>query len=332
MNTNRNDSPTDTQNRVEELRSRLTSELASFRDSDNWKRFLEGMAKTGKVSPMRLSFRNQILVSAQAALWQEKGNAALDISGVATVRGWNQLDRRVRAGEKARIYVLQPRRFTDWKSLKAAEEQGPVSDEQRETFSRMYFRPLALFTLCQTDGADLPASTLPNVETPEGFSFSADVLRQVGQKFDVPSIEFRERRPGEDPNTMGWCSMKTRAVTIITNDQTVADQFATAVHELTHAALHCGPGRTPHGRTHDELEAESVAYIVCTALGLPVKEASFMYLANLAKQEKAEKLLEESGKRITEVACALLDALSGVKRDASSEDDGESQRQDVAAA
>ena len=74
-------------------------------------------------------------------------------------------------------------------------------------------------------------------------------------------------------------------------------------HEIGHALLH-GPaadGTSLVTRSLGELEAESVAYVVCQSLGLDTSSYSFGYVANWqgGDASKARDNIEASGKRIS---------------------------------
>lgn len=64
----------------------------------------------------------------------------------------------------------------------------------------------------------------------------------------------------------------------IDNTHATGQQAKTLAHELAHEALHW-EDRGPFTRSLAELEAESVAYVVCLHLGLNVEVRSSRYIA-----------------------------------------------------
>jgi hypothetical protein len=64
-------------------------------------------------------------------------------------------------------------------------------------------------------------------------------------------------------------------------------------------------------RKQAELEAESVAFTVCSALGLDTSSYSFGYLATWAKEDALE-MLKDSAARIQKTADAILSAVEAV--------------------
>jgi hypothetical protein len=77
----------------------------------------------------------------------------------------------------------------------------------------------------------------------------------------------------------------------------------TLAHELAHAILH----GDFQDRELAELEAESVAYIICQELALDSGAYSFGYLAGGG--DEAIRAITASGQRITAAARQILDRL-----------------------
>lgn len=65
----------------------------------------------------------------------------------------------------------------------------------------------------------------------------------------------------------------------------------------------------PHERPVQEVEAESVAFVVSHALGVDSGDYSFPYVATWASGEDALDLVAQSGERIARTARTLLDSL-----------------------
>ena len=72
-----------------------------------------------------------------------------------------------------------------------------------------------------------------------------------------------------------------------------AQTIKTLVHELAHSVLHCtGGAEEGADRPTKETQAESVAFIVCNALGISSEQYSFEYLASWASGKDAKELLK----------------------------------------
>jgi len=77
-------------------------------------------------------------------------------------------------------------------------------------------------------------------------------------------------------------------------------------HELGHALFRHGGADCKLSRDVKELEAQSVAYIVCAHYGIEADQFSFEYLGSWAKDD-ALKVLEKSGKRIRDMAREIVE-------------------------
>jgi hypothetical protein len=77
------------------------------------------------------------------------------------------------------------------------------------------------------------------------------------------------------------------------------------VHELAHEMLHAGESR-PATKTERELEAEAVAFTVCTAIGLDAMDSANDYI-QLYKGDVA--LLGQWLDRIQKTASKILQAI-----------------------
>jgi hypothetical protein len=89
-------------------------------------------------------------------------------------------------------------------------------------------------------------------------------------------------------------------------DQTPAETFATLVHECAHSDMHFGERRADTNKRIRETEAESVAYVVCSAIGLETGTAAQDYLGLYGGDSK---LLLESLEYVQATASRILDAI-----------------------
>ncbi len=65
----------------------------------------------------------------------------------------------------------------------------------------------------------------------------------------------------------------------------------TAIHEIAHALLHAkGAEEADADRSTREVQAESVAYVVCRALGLDTSDYSFGYVAGWSADKELKAL------------------------------------------
>ncbi len=85
-----------------------------------------------------------------------------------------------------------------------------------------------------------------------------------------------------------------------------AQGVKTLVHELAHALLHAD--RTSRTREVEEVEVESVAYIVCDALGLVTGAYSFAYVTRWA--DGSTELVRDTAERAVDWAKQVLESMS----------------------
>lgn len=152
----------------------------------------------------------------------------------------------------------------------------------------------------QTEGDDLP-------EAPVSRLLGSDPddrytqLRRVAHSLGF-SVE-EDYLAGE---VNGDCDHGLRRIRVeVRNDE--RQQVKTLAHELAHAILHAN--REQLTRERAEMEAESVAYIVCHGLGIDSSEYSFGYVASwTGGGDEARRAISESAERIQRAAKRILDA------------------------
>jgi len=204
-----------------------------------YRRFLSAMARFHDYS-----FGNVMLIVSQRP----------GATQVAGYRAWQKLGRQVRKGEKG-IAIMAPMLFKP-KDANATDE---------DAFLR--FRAVSVFDISQTDGDDLPE---PSRVSGDPGQYWDRLTRFV----EAEGIALRYESLG---STHGQSRGGTIALSVKLDE---AERFSVLVHELAHELMHQGPNR-PDPRppkTIRELEAESVAFVVCTAVGMKPGTASSDYI------------------------------------------------------
>lgn len=299
--------------KLEAAQAALEEGLRGLVTSDDWKLMLERIACLGPFSISRYSFSNILLL-----MMQRPG-----VGHVGTFRAWKSVGRSVRKGEKA-LMILAPRLKPVTKEAKEAVE-GPGWDAHERATRRssvIGFRALSVFAVEQTDGPELPPTTLPSLDAPEAFENSLEVLRRVAMEIPgqpVSGITLRPRRGMDFPGAAGWYEPRTKRIVVITEESSRAEQFSTLCHEIAHAILHGAEDH--HSSAEREVEAESVAFVVCHALGLQTGGQSFPYVATWAKGDDAISMVAKSGERILKASRVILDALAPAMNDAGGEEE-----------
>ncbi|MGB2667418.1 MAG: ArdC-like ssDNA-binding domain-containing protein [Candidatus Acidiferrum sp.] len=205
---------------------------------------------------------------------------------VAGYKTWQSLGRQVKKGEKG-IMILAP-------MLRKIGEKKDESDKSEESRRVAGFRAVYVWDEQQTAGNELPqigcVTGDPNVhlERLEEFVRTNGIALTYSDAI-APAKGMAEKGkiallPGESP----------------------AETFATLVHELAHSDMHFEERRVDTNKRIRETEAEAVAYVVCTAIGLEPGTGSRDYIGLYGGDSK---LLLESLEYVQATASRILDAL-----------------------
>lgn len=260
---------------------RLTEGIAQLASSERWQDWLNMQSKFH-----RYSFNNTLLIMQQRP----------EATQVAGYNAWRKLDRFVRKGEKG-IWILAPMIY------KADSGDGSADDTTERVLRG--FKPVSVFDLAQTDGRELPkiSSRLDGEDVDNVFP----KLRQVALGLGF-SVEDTDELP-EGVN--GDCNHEMQRIRVRTSNAP-AQRVKTLAHELGHAILHApGDGR-PDNRGLMELEAESVAFVVCANNGIETDDYSFGYVTGwIGGGDEARDAIKASGARIQRAADQILTAMSG---------------------
>lgn len=262
--------------KLREAHDRLTEAVESIVSGDDWRRMLRTASKF-----YRYSFSNVLLIQLQRP----------DATLVAGYRKWQSLNRFVRKGEKG-LSILAPLKY----KTKIESDKG----EEETLTSLRGFKVVHVFDLAQTDGEpieDLDAvrPKLLDGSAPEGIW---DALVKHGGSIGYEVV--RHQRGTEN----GYCDFLNKQIAV-RPDVSAAQAVKTLIHEFGHALLHAeGPVAS---REVAEVEVESVAFIVCDALGLDTSDYSFPYVARWTGG--LSDLVRETAERAIGCAKALLGSL-----------------------
>ncbi|HWE54346.1 MAG TPA: ArdC-like ssDNA-binding domain-containing protein [Acidimicrobiales bacterium] len=244
---------TDRTDRLHELQEQLEQQVAELVSGEDWARMLETASRFH-----RYSANNVMLIMAQMST----------ASRVAGFNTWKQLGRSVRKGEHA-IRILAPCKYK------------VETDDGDPRWILRGFTTACVFDISQTEGADIPdiRPVLLAGEAPAGLW---DALAK-----QVATAGFTLDR-GDCGGANGVTNYATRTVTVRA-DVDDAQACKTLAHELAHVLLHDRTDSAwslcmePGSRRLAEIEAESVAYIVCHAQGLATGAYSLPYVASWSR-------------------------------------------------
>jgi len=251
----------------------LAKAVDEVRASDTFKAYLDVQAKFH-----RYSWHNTLLILSQ------KPSA----SRVAGFQTWKKLDRHVRKGERG-IAIFAPCPFT--------KERENATTGETEKVSGMFFKVVYVFDVAQTDGADLPSVDCPILDS-DGAALLSALVRVAESRGIVVSF-------GKLSGEFGHATDGGKAIAIESAYPT-GQQAKTLAHELAHCACHFGKTDRATRLTRDiaELEAESIAYVVCKHFGIDAEVRSSRYIALWNGDSKA---LRDSLDRIASTARELID-------------------------
>ncbi len=228
----------------------------------------------------RYSFHNVMLIAMQRP----------DATFVAGFRTWqHEFGRFVMKGEKG-IAILAP------VVRKARAEEASADGGEGEPERRVIrgFRAVHVFDVSQTDGKPMPEF--------------ARVGGDPGQNLD--NLKALVTRQGielaYEPGLGGAYGVSTGGKITLLAGQTSAEEFSVLAHELAHELLHkCPVEERPDKKTR-ETEAEAVAFVVCSAVGLETGTAAKDYI-QLYRGDR--ETLARSLERIQKTAATILDAV-----------------------
>lgn len=280
---------------LKEITDKLEQGVQDVFQSDSYKELLNVMARMP-----HYSINNQILI-------------AMQTSGQATMcqsfTGWKQVGRYVKAGEKG-IKIFAPAPYTIQKEMDKLDAQGkpvldsdgePVKETQEVTVNA--FKVVNTFDISQTDGKEIPTIGVDELSG-DVDRFSA-LMAALTEVCPVP-IAF-EDIPGD---AKGYYSQTEKRIAIqegMSEVQTVK----TVLHEMAHQKLHAKEvvaKSDDKSRRSKEVEAESVAFVVCQHYGIDTSDYSFGYVAGWSAGKETPEL-KTSLQTIRDAASQMISAI-----------------------
>lgn len=254
----------DKQEVLKDLTEQLEKSIQDFMESEKYKTFLSSMAKFHNYS-----LNNQILIAVQ------KPDSTL-CAGYTT---WQKQNRYVKKGEKGiRIICPAPYKKEYLKDVidktTGKPELLPDGKAKQEIVQKVipFFKVGYVYDISQTEGQPLPEiADILEGDLDEGLKSLKEAMLQVSP---VP-VRFQPI----DGEANGFYSPATGEIVV---DSTLSEKqsLKTLIHETAHAILH-NPETASSQSTREtkEVEAESVAYVVCQYFGLDTSDYSFGYIA-----------------------------------------------------
>jgi len=223
----------------------------------------------------RYSWHNIMLIASQ-------NPSATYVAGFHT---WHKLGRFVRKGEKG-ILILAP--IIRKKATNADEV------ESEDSPSAVGFRAAYVFDVTQTEGQELPTIDRVSGDPRDYRERLASFVAQHGIALEYS----QDIAPARGTSSGG-------KITLLPG-QSPAEEFSTLAHEVAHEMMHRIERRSSTSKRIRETEAEAVAFVVCSAIGLETGSAAQDYIGLYGGDAK---LLGESLEHIQRTATQILDAI-----------------------
>lgn len=233
---------------------------------------------------------------------------------VAGYSEWQKLGRWPAAGQTG--YIVRSPVFErwasanpssgEWRRLRFREKPRPGEMVRRRMAGT---KPGTVWDVSQTEGAPIPARPEPQLlrgEAPAGlWDGVTGQIRAAGYELvDVPAAKLGTAK--------GMTRFSSKLV-LIRSDMDDAARARTAVHELGHVLMH-DPRHMDHAARLGviEVEAESLAAMVCASYGMDPDGYTIPYVAGWASSVEGMEpgeVIRQVGERVRAVACGVLEQL-----------------------
>ena len=305
---------TSRQEKVKIITDKLEQGIQNLLDSDRYKEYLSKMSKLH-----HYSFNNTVLILMQRP----------DATMVAGMNSWREnFNRTIVKGSKS-ITVLAPAPYKHTVEKPDVDADGNYrydSDGNVITKKTVVevpsFKPVWVFDVSDTQGEPIP--TL-GVDELKGSVENYDKLLEAVISASPVPVEFDRITSG----AKGYYSDIDKKI-VISEGMSELQVLKTCCHEVSHSLLHTAERLKSTGDMSDkrtfEVEAESIAYTVCSYLGLPTDEYSFGYIAGWAG-ERELSAVKESLEVIRKTSSDIITAIERHLNPERSLNIGESQTQ-----
>ena len=264
---------------LKEISERLEQGVKEIFTSERYTEYLNTMSKFHNYS-----FNNTLLITMQ------KPEATL----VAGYQAWQKkFNRHVKRGEKG-IQIIAPTPVREKQEIEKIDPdtQEPIIGEDGQPETEIVemiiprFRVATVFDVSQTEGEPIAELEVPELTGSVQFY---DTFMQALQNISPVPI----RMMNVEGDAKGYYH-QTEKYIAIKEDMSNVQTMKTGVHEVSHALLHDREVMDAEGvlkdQTTKEVEAESIAYIVCNHFGLDTSEYSFTYIASWCESRDMKAL------------------------------------------
>ena len=252
-----------TKKEMDEITKEIDKSLEEFIKEGKYKDVLISMGNLG-----HYSLNNQIYIIMQKP----------DAITTYGMKKWNALGRHIKPGEKS-IKIFTP-------IIKKIEEKDKNDENKVNTkYALTGFQRGYVFDISQTEGKEINTFRFDENKLVEDKTKILEGLRKTisDAGFSVSYASKEELGDG----CYGLCNHNSHEIKIL-EGMSDLQEISTTVHECGHALAHSAYREDFEGLTVNEkreikeVEAESIACIVCTYLGLDTKNFNFSYITGWA--------------------------------------------------
>ena len=276
------------------LAEHLKEGMKNYLDSEQFKSFLDTMSK----------FHNYSLNNIHLLKMQNP-----NVSQVASFNKWKtDFDRTVKKGSKAlKIWVpyqVKTKISANQNELSFSPSENEM-EEKEVTVTR--FKLGNVFDVSQTEGKELPKAINELTGDVKDYENLYRAAKAVSMDNQVP-ISFEEIKR---ESTNGYYSPDENRIVISKGLKGQEQILKTIFHEMAHADLHRGTNAQYGDDQYrkQELQAESVAYVVANHFGFDTSSYSFGYLAIWAKDKNGFEDMVEQLQVVQKEAKSLIDRM-----------------------
>ncbi len=276
------------------LAEHLKEGMKNYLDSEQFKSFLDTMSK----------FHNYSLNNIHLLKMQNP-----NVSQVASFNKWKaDFERTVKKGSKAlKIWVpyqVKTKISANQNELSFSPSENGM-EEKEVTVTR--FKLGNVFDVSQTEGKELPKAINELTGSVKDYEDLYRAAKAVSMDNQVP-ISFEDIKR-ESAN--GYYSPDENRIVISKGLKGQEHILKTIFHEMAHSDLHRGTNAQYGDDQYrkQELQAESVAYVVANHFGFDTSSYSFGYLAIWAKDKNGFEDMVEQLQIVQKEAKSLIDRM-----------------------
>ena len=276
------------------LAEHLKEGMRSYLDSEQFKSFLDTMSK----------FHNYSLNNIHLLKMQNP-----NVSQVASFNKWKtDFDRTVKKGSKAlKIWVPYQVKTSIPVHQKELDFTPAENEMEQKEIIVTRFKLGNVFDVSQTEGKELPKAINELTGDVKDYEDLYRAAKAVSMDNQV-SISFEEINR---ESTNGYYSPDENRIVISKGLKGQEQILKTIFHEMAHADLHRGSNAQYGDNQYrkQELQAESVAYVVANHFGFDTSSYSFGYLAIWAKDKNGFEDMVEQLQVVQKEAKSLIDRM-----------------------